>query len=73
MFSSKQKGVSEKLNRHLSGKLLWAQDNTASGELQVKRVESALNVYDLGTKPLTAVRLKTLLFLVGAMDVSTGE
>jgi hypothetical protein len=44
--------------RHLEGKLLWIQEKTESGELQVERVESALNVSDLGTKPLTAVRLK---------------
>jgi hypothetical protein len=59
--------------RHLEGKLLWIQEKTESGELQVEHVESALNVSDLGTKPLTAVRLKTLSFLLGAMDVASGE
>ena len=58
--------------RHLEGKLLWIQEKTESGELQVERVES-LNVSDLGTKPLTAARLKTLSFLLGAMDVASGE
>ena len=37
--------------RHLEGKLLWIQEKTESGELQVERVES-LNVSDLGTKTL---------------------
>ena len=59
--------------RHLEGKLLWIQDKTESQELQVERVESALNISDLGTKPLTAVRLKTFSFLLGAMDVASGE
>lgn len=54
-------------------KEVWIQDKTENGELRVERVESALNISDLGTKPLTAVRLKTLSFLLGAMDVASGE
>lgn len=57
----------------MSGKLVWVQDETASGELRVGRVESAWNVSDLGTKPLTAARLKAFSFFLGAMDVSSGE
>ena len=54
--------------RHLSGKLLWIQERTAKGELTVTQVSTDLNVEDLATKPLTASRMRTLLFLSGIVD-----
>ena len=49
--------------RHLSGKLVWVQDETASGELRVGRVESAWNVSDLGTKPFDSSEAQSIQFL----------
>lgn len=70
MFFGKQKRCRKD---SLANKRVWIQDKRDNGELRVERVESALNTSDLGTKPLTAVRLKTLSFLLGAMDVASGE
>ena len=52
--------------RHLSGKLLWCQDKVADGSMSVKQVNTALNVADIGTKPLSRARLDLLLYWCNA-------
>eukprot|EP00435_Cladocopium_sp_Y103_P032112 s1247_g8.t1 len=47
--------------RHVSGKLLWIQDQTSSGILDVKQVSTTFNVGDIGTKPLSKQRLYALM------------
>ena len=59
--------------RHLSSKLLWIQERTADGSLVVSQVSTTINVSDLGTKPLTAMRMKGLLFLLGFVDAENGQ
>ena len=54
--------------RDLSGKLLWIQEKTAKGNITVTQVSTDLNIADLATKPLTASRMGTLLFLCGIVD-----
>ena len=53
--------------RHLSGKLLWCQDKVADGSMSVRQVNTALNVADIGTKPLSRSRLDLLLYWCNAM------
>ena len=43
--------------RHVSGKLLWVQDQASSKVLDVKQVSTSLSVGDIGTKPLLKQRL----------------
>ena len=59
--------------RHLSSKLLWIQERTADGSLTVSQVSTTINISDLGTKPLTAMRMKGLLFLLGFVDAEDGR
>ena len=47
--------------RHVSGKLLWLQENTTNGEFEMRPVATADNVSDLGTKSLKADRVTKLL------------
>ena len=54
--------------RRISGKLLWCQDKVASGSLEVKQIGTAYNLADIGTKPLSKVRLRLLLFWCHARD-----
>ena len=53
--------------RHLSGKLLWCQDKVADGSLSVRQVSAAMNIADIGTKPLSRARLDLLLYWCNAM------
>ena len=48
--------------RHVSGKLLWIQDQTSSKTLEVKQISTLLNIGDIGTKPLGKSRLQALMF-----------
>ena len=59
--------------RYLSSKLLWIQERTADGSLVVSQVSTLINTSDLGTKPLTAMRLRSLLFLLGFVDSEDGK
>ena len=43
---------------------LWLQTHANSGKVQVKKVPSASNAADVGTKEATTVMLQTLLPLV---------
>ena len=38
--------------RHVSGKLLWVQDQVSMKVLEVKQIGTLLNMWDIGTKPL---------------------
>ena len=56
-----QKRGSGKL-RHVSGKLLWCQDKVATKEMEVIQVSTSKNISDIGTKALSQMRLKLLMF-----------
>ena len=47
--------------RHVSGKLLWIQDQVSMKVLEVKQVSTLLNIGDVGTKPLGKGRLYALM------------
>ena len=53
---------------HIGGKLLWCQDRVANGSLKVKQIGTAYSLADIGTKPLSKVRLRLLLFWCHARD-----
>lgn len=52
----------------LSGKLLCIQEKTAKRDITVTQVSTDLTMADLAKKPLTASRMRTLLFLSGIVD-----
>ena len=54
--------------KHLSAKTLWIQDQVRNGEIAVGQISTAFNVADIGTKVLSAKRLKTLLRDIGIFD-----
>jgi hypothetical protein len=54
--------------RHVSGKLLWVQDQTGTKTLEVKQIGTAYNVGDIGTKPLGKNRLYALMFWCSLHD-----
>ena len=56
-----QKRGSGKL-RHVSGKLLWCQNKVATKEMEVIQVSTSKNISDIGTKALSQMRLKLLMF-----------
>ena len=58
--------------RHASGKLLWLQEKTKSGEFDMRPVPTADNVSDLGTKPLKADRITKLLAMCNFRDSENG-
>ena len=47
--------------RHVSGKLLWIQDQVSMKVLEVKQISTLLNIGDIGTKPLGKGRLYALM------------
>ena len=54
--------------RHVSGKLLWVQDQTSSKVLEVKQIGTSYNVGDIGTKPLSKNRLYALMYWCDLYD-----
>ena len=56
--------------KHIAGKLLWIQDAVQSPTAQLAQIPTMWNVSDIGTKPLSAKRLRLLLHELG---VATGE
>ena len=54
--------------KHLSAKILWIQDQVRNGEIALSQISTAFNVADIGTKVLSAKRLKTLLSDIGVFD-----
>ena len=54
--------------KHLSAKILWIQDQVRNGEIALSQISTAFNVADIGTKVLSAKRLKTLLSDIGIYD-----
>ena len=54
--------------KHLSAKILWIQDQVRNGEIALSQISTAFNVADIGTKVLSAKRLKTLLRDIGIFD-----
>ena len=56
--------------RHLSTKILWAQDAVAEGLFKVHPVNGKVNVGDLGTKALGGQRIRGLLYRLNVRDSS---
>eukprot|EP00435_Cladocopium_sp_Y103_P056906 s1031_g19.t1 len=54
--------------RHVSGKLLWVQDQASAKTLEVKQIGTAFNVDGIGTKPLGRHRLYALMFWCNIYD-----
>ena len=54
--------------KHLSAKILWIQDQVRNGEIALSQISTAFNGADIGTKVLSAKRLKTLLRDIGIFD-----
>eukprot|EP00438_Fugacium_kawagutii_P026160 Skav230005 [mRNA] locus=scaffold5058:3896:10669:+ [translate_table: standard] len=59
--------------RHLSCRCLWIQELVKAGILKVKPVSGALNPADVGTKRLSAGRLRSLMYLLGLFDLDEGH
>ena len=66
----KKQGVQR--TRHISTGLLWVEDKVAAGEVSVKPVAGQTNPADIGTKRLSAARLKSLMAMLGMFNMSTG-
>ena len=59
--------------RHLSGKVLWIQEKTNSGELTLRQVGTTWNMADVGTKALPQHRFFVLMNKIGMVYVNTFE
>ena len=59
--------------RHLSTRILWVQQKTASQEVEVCKVRTDVNVADLGTKSLSRDVMLRLMFLISIVNMDTGE
>ena len=58
--------------RHLSTKILWAQDAVAEGLFKVHPVNEKVNVGDLSTKALAGQRIRGLLYRLNVRDSNNG-
>ena len=61
--------------RHIRGRLLWLQEKSNGGEIDIKQVSTNYNIADLNTKALNKDRYMCLLFLLGFVcsDEPVGE
>ena len=59
--------------RHLEGKLLWVQELSKQGYMQVSGVNTLRNPSDLGTKSLARERILCLLHMLNVVDVNNGN
>ncbi|CAE7273338.1 unnamed protein product [Symbiodinium microadriaticum] len=59
--------------RHLDGKLLWVQELSKQGYMQVSGVNTLRNPSDLGTKSLAQDRILCLLHMLNIVDVNNGN
>lgn len=51
--------------RHMEVKYLWAQQAFKEGRFEVRKISGLVNPADIGTKPLSAADMKTLIEKVG--------
>lgn len=51
--------------KHVSSKLLWVQDAVFNKQMMLVQIPTLWNLSDIGTKPLSANRLKLLLHELG--------
>ena len=58
--------------RHLSCRILWLQQLISDGVIRLGVVAGSTNPADVGTKRLPNGRLRSLMFLLGMYNVSTG-
>ena len=58
--------------RHLSCRILWLQGLIATGVIRLCSVSGHTNPADLGTKRLSASRLRSLMAVLGLFNTSTG-
>ena len=61
--------------RHIRGRLLWLQEKSNGGEIEIKQVKTNYNIADVNTKSLHKDRFLCLLFLLGFVsnDEPVGE
>ena len=57
--------------RHLSCRILWLQNLIGVGAIKLSAVSGSTNPADIGTKRLTANRLRSLMSLLGLYNMST--
>ena len=57
--------------RHLSCRILWLQNLIVVGAIKLSAVSGNTNIADIGTKRLTANRLRSLMSLLGLYNMST--
>ena len=55
--------------RHISTRILWAQQAVSSGVAAISKVKSEVNVADLGTKSLSCFVMKRLMYLIGVVTI----
>ena len=58
--------------RHLSCCILWLQQLISDGVIRLGVVAGSTNPADIGTKRLPNGRLRSLMFLLGMYNVSSG-
>ena len=59
--------------QHLSGKLLWVQDQVKDGQMILCQIPTLWNYGDIGTKSLKRSRMDFLLYGIGAINAETLE
>eukprot|EP00435_Cladocopium_sp_Y103_P049113 s1418_g14.t1 len=59
--------------RHVSGKILWIQQKTQDGSLELRQVATLENLSDIGTKCLSKQRLFFLMHETGLVYIPTFE
>ena len=71
------KGMTERAGvgrvRHLSVRVLWIQGLVEDETILLRKIPTATNPADLGTKCLSRGRMRLLLFLLGAYDTTRDE
>ena len=74
--SSGTKGILQRQGvgrlRHLSCRVLWLQNLIASGSIILRSISGHTNPADIGTKRLSAGRIKPLMSVLGLFNDSTG-
>ena len=59
--------------RHLSGKVLWIQQKTQDGSIELRQIPTLENLADIGTKVLNRQRLFYLMHEIGLVYIPTFE
>ena len=75
--SSGAKGILQRRGvgrlRHLSCRILWLQDLVSGGNVKLCSISGHLNPADLGTKRLSAARMKSFMSILGLFNKGTKD